>query len=305
MTARSVRLLPFAFACLLAALAGPAQAGTPDAPEVVDADDDARLAPLDIAAVWFDANDTHLVVHIERAATSDSPTPVVCEAGHCAGTGIALRVVFTSLDPLGLPTPALESYASSYVLVRLGPDDANLTAVQGFYDGNGTGTLLGPVNATINGTSIAVAVPRAGAALALPEGPTPGPYRITQPYALSYLMECAPADGCRTQGAPPVEQLASAWDRAPDAEFGLDYVFASPAGPTEAPVLDQTTVTTTSTTTVTVVQKLTSTTTVTEESTVTHIPLPIHVEGKATPGLGMVLAAGGLVASLALRRRLA
>jgi hypothetical protein len=200
--------------------------------------------------------------------------------------------------------PALADYAASYVLVRIGPDDPVLLAAAGFYDDAGAATLLGGVNATIEGTSITVAVPRSNEVLALPMGPTPGAYRLTQPYALSYVMTCDP-QGCSNRPAP-AEQVASAWDRAPDADYGLDYVFPSPppAPPVQAPSPAATTAPA-STTTVTVRETTTRTTTVTQEITVTSTPLPIHVEAKGTPAAGLVFVALALGAGLLVRRGIA
>src|SRR5688572_9899898 len=109
-------LLPTALALLAASLALPAQGRTPEAPGVADASGDAGLPPLDIAAVWFGANETSLVVHILRAEGSDTPpATVVCQEGTCVGRGAALRVVFTVLKPDGSAAPALDGYASSFV----------------------------------------------------------------------------------------------------------------------------------------------------------------------------------------------
>jgi hypothetical protein len=305
MTARSVRLLPFALACLLTALAWPAQSGTADAPEVVDDPGDARLPPLDIAAAWFETNGTDLIVHVERGEGADTaPAIVRCQDGTCVGAGVSLRVVFTVLKPDGTNAPSLADYASSYVLVRLGPDDPDLAAAVGYYDSAGAGTIVSPANVTVDGGSIVVNVPRSSEALALPDGPTPGAYRITQPYALSYILTCDPAQGCGSRSYPDAN-LASAWDRAPDTDFGMDFVFPSP--PPAPPVQAASAATTTapvSTTTVTVVQTTTRTTTVTQEITVTSTPLPIHVEAKGAPSLGLVLVALALCGSLVLRRRL-
>ncbi|MEA3135720.1 MAG: hypothetical protein QOC71_1, partial [Thermoplasmata archaeon] len=289
MTALHVRLLPFALACLLTAFALPTQSGTAEAPEVVDAPGDAGLPPLDIAAAWFEATDTDIVVHIERAEGSGTPPPVVaCQQGNCAGAGVSLRVVFKVLKPDGTPSPTLADYASSYVLVRMGPDDPTFVAALGFYDSAATGTLLDALNATIDGTSISVVVPRASEAIAMPTGPTPGAYRITEPYALSYAMGCVPSEGCLSQGSPH-EATAAGWDRAPDTDFGMDFVFPSPPPP-PAPAAAKATgpaATVTSTTTVTVVQKEVKVMTVTETATFTHTPLPLVSDAKGTPGLGL------------------
>jgi hypothetical protein len=292
MPVRSARLVPFAVVCFLALANTPAQAGTADAPEVVDAEGDADLPPLDIAAVWFESNETDLVIHIERGPESATPPAIVqCQEGACVGAGVALRVVFTVIRPDGTPAPALDGYESSYVLVRVGPEDPAVAAVLGYYTDSNPNAVQA-ANVTINGTSIDVAVPRSSEAIAIPAGATPGAYRITTPFGLSYLMACAPSAevGCLNQG-PLNDQVASAWDRAPDTGFGTDYVFAapSPAEPTQADTATGGS-TVTSTTTVTTMQTETRTMTVEHEVTVTSTPFPVHVEAKGAAGPGFVLA---------------
>jgi hypothetical protein len=301
MPVRSAHILAFALLGFLALAFGPAQAGTPETPEVSDPAGDVQAAPLDLAAVWFEATDTELLVHIERAAGSDAPPPVVaCQAGACAGAGVAVRAVFAVLKPDGTPAPTIEGYTASYVLVRLGVDDPAMAALAGHVDPDGLFVSDGPVNATIEGASVTVVVPRAHPALALPEGPTPGEYRVSEPWAFSAPMACAPDGGQGAVGAPagcpslknqqpgvpPVS--SSEWDRAPDAGVGTDYVFAAP--PSQGDTTDASSgaaSTVTSTTTVTKVETQTRTTTVDREVTVTSTPFPLHVEAKGAAGLGL------------------
>jgi hypothetical protein len=305
MTARSLRLLPLSLACLVTAFAWPAHAGTPEQPEIVDADDDASVPPLDIAAVWFDANDTHLTIHIVRAEGGDSPPPLVlCQAGQCLGAGVALRVVFQSLAPNGSFAPHIEGYNASYVLLRVGPNDANLTTAYGYMDDEADFHSLGQANVTAADAGFNLTLPLDAVALAIPTGPTPGAYRIAGPYALSYALTCTPSagqgsdlEGCLMRSPP-----GSTWDRAPDADVGLDFVFPSPPLPPPEDTRPKVTVTTT--TTVTQVRDRYLTFTVTETATFTHTPFPLHVEAKGTPALG--LAGLGLVFAVAMlvRRKL-
>lgn len=213
------------------------QAGSADAPEVTDAPDDAKDPSLDIADVWFDANATDLSVHIERGSSSTTvPVAGKCAMESCASAGVSLRVVFIVLKADGTPAPTLDKYAASYVLVRLGPDDPTLTAAAGYYDTAGTGTLEGSLNASVDGTSITVDVPRTHATLALPD-PTAG-FTIASPYALSYVLTCDPARGCQSQPAPaspagPADgawgNVSGTWDRAPDQGNGTNYTQAGTA----------------------------------------------------------------------------
>lgn len=304
MPVRSARFLPFALFCFVAMATGPAQAGTAEAPEVVDAEGDADLPALDIAAVWFEANDTDLVIHIERGPDSGTPPAIVqCQDGACVGAGVALRVVFAVLKPDGTPAPELEGYESSYVLVRVGPEDPAVAAALGYYSDSNPNPMQA-ANVTIDGTRIDVVVPRSSEAIAIPAGATPGAYRIATPFGLSYVMACAPSAevGCLNQG-PLNDQVASAWDRAPDTGFGTDYVFAAPppAEPEEA-VLPAAGSTVTSTTTVTTVQTETRTTTMEREVTVTSTPFPVHVEAKGAPSVGPAFLAVALGLGITLRR---
>lgn len=291
--------LPTALALLAASLALPAQGGTPEAPEVADASGDAGFAPLDIAAAWFDANATTLRVHLLRAEGSDTPpATVVCQEGTCAGRGVALRVAFTVLKPDGTAAPALKDYASSFVEVRLGPDDA----IAGHFDGEGAATVLGPVNVTIDGAAIEVAVPLAHGIVGMPGGLASG-YRVSAPYAQSYAMACAPEEGCADISAP-VEPVGSLWDRAPDSGTGADYWLPAPVEPDSAET--QTATTAPSATTVTVVETSTVTRTETQAvtETVTFTPAGDGTGSKASPAAG-ILVAFGVVALAAARRRLA
>src|SRR5688572_23865176 len=106
MTALSVRSLPFALACLLAAIPAPAQAGTAETPEVADPSGDVEVEGLDLTGVWFEATATQLLVHVERAA--DGVANVQCAESQCVGAGSAVRVLFTVLKPDGTPAPAPE-----------------------------------------------------------------------------------------------------------------------------------------------------------------------------------------------------
>jgi hypothetical protein len=289
---------------LVVALALPAQGGTAASPEVTDPAGDAKLLPLDIAAAWFDADDAHLNVHIQRGDGADTaPTAVRCSQGACVGAGVSLRVVFTVLRADGAPAPTLDGYASSYVLVRIGPDDPALSAATGYYDGDGTPTLEETLNATVDGTQITVSVPLSSVVVGLANGLEAGA-RVGSPYALSYILTCDPEQGCGSL-SPPVEQLAPFWDRAPDSGTGADYWLPAPApsgsgsGTTEAPA---------SATTVTVVETQTQTVTRTETQeqteTVTFTPAAVETHVKASPAAGILVAAG-IVALAAVRRRLA
>lgn len=299
------RLLPALAALLVALLAFPAQGGTAAAPEVTDPAGDAKLPPLDIAAAWFDANETHLTVHIQRGDGADTaPAAVKCAQGACAGAGVSLRVVFTVLRADGTPAPTLDGYASSYVLVRLGPDDPAVapSAATGYYDGDGTAALQESLNATVDGVEVAVSVPLSSVVVNLADGPAGA--RITGPYALSYAMPCAPDEGCVNQGAP-AEQLASFWDRAPDTGTGADYWLPAPAAAdSSGGAVDAAA----SSTTVTVVETQTQTVTRTETQeqteTVTFTPAAAETHAKASPAAGILVAAG-IVALAAARRRLA
>lgn len=289
----------------------PAHAGSTDAPEVVDAPGDAGLPPLDIAAAWFEATDTELVVHIERGPDSGSPPAIVqCANGACVGAGVSLRVVFTVLKPDGTPAPAIEGYNASYVLVRLGPEDPSLAAATGYRDAEGTFNVVAPANVSVNGTSIAVTVPRAAESIAIPNGTAPGAYRITAPHGISYLLTCAPdggqgspVEGCLNRPAPR-DELASGWDRAPDTGFGLDFVFPEPAVAEDGPAGNETEEAASATTvTLTQVQTETFTYAVTETVTQTVAPAVDSIE-KTSPGAGILVVL--LLTSLALvaRRRL-
>jgi hypothetical protein len=281
-------------------LALPAQGGSPDAPEVPDGSGDAGLPPLDIASAWFEADGTRLTVHIERAEGSDTvPPAVACQAGQCAGASVSLRVVYEVLGADGKPVPTLDGYAASYVLVRLGASDPNFTAVAGYYDGAGNPTVVEPVTVTVDGPSIDVVVPLASETIGMRDGPLAGS-RLGAPYALSYVMTCAPEEGCLSHGAPD-PQVASLWDRAPDSGTGADYWLPSQdEGPAPPPAAS-------SSTTVTVVETQTATVTRTETfertATVTVTPNAEMSKSKASPTAGL-LVAFAVVGLAALRRRL-
>ncbi|MHB1260166.1 MAG: hypothetical protein ACYC2H_00475 [Thermoplasmatota archaeon] len=316
MTAPSARLLPFAIACLLAALASMAQAGTPDAPEVSDPSGDVNLQGLDVTGVWFEANASTLLVHIVRAG--DTLTPVQCANGQCLGAGAAVRVVFNVLRPDGRPAPTPEGgYNGTYVLVRLGPEDANLSSAVGHYDLENVPQPTGPANLTRDGALLTLAIPLDHPDLAIPTGATPGAYRLNGTYALSYALVCLPDPGqqppapaptlpfaCRMHQQPSPDPGAQTvwkayWDRAPDAGAGQDFVFPSPPPDPSAPAA-----TVTNTVTVTQTQTKTRTTTDTLTETFTSTPFPLHVEAQGVPAGGLALAATALGVGLLVRRRM-
>lgn len=315
MTAQALRFLPLA-TLLLAVLSAPTQAGTPDAPEVTDPSGDVGIEGIDVTGVWFEANATTLLVHVVRAG--DTPTPVQCAQGQCLGAGAAVRVVFNVLRPDGSPAPTPEGgYNGTYVLVRLGPEDGNLSSAVGHYDSDNVAQPTGPAKLTREGALLTVAVPLDHPDLALPLGPAPGAYRLNGTYALSYALACLPDPGqqppapvpnafaCRMYNQPAPDATALTvwqpyWDRAPDTGAGLDFVFPSPP-PEPAPAAAAST----ATMTVTQTQTKTRTTTDTVTETVTSTPLPLHVEAQSVPAAGLGLAAAALAVALLARRRLA
>lgn len=294
-------------AAAVALLAVPAQGGTSDAPEVTDASGDAKLPQLDLAAAWFEANETTLRLHVLRGPDSGAPPPATtCQQGSCVGASAAVRIVFSVLHADGSPAPALTDYAASYVLVRLGLDDPTVAAVSGFYDSKGNAADKAAVTAVVDGAAITVDLPLSSEVVGLPDGLESGA-RVATPYAASYLLACAPEEGCGTL-SPPAEPAASLWDRAPDSGTGADFWLPEPAVPESSSTSETQTSTVASASTVTVVQTQTQTVTRTETlertSTVIFTPAAAETHEKASPAAGILVAAA-IVGLALLRRRLA
>lgn len=300
-------------AFILAALALPAQAGTPDTPEMPDAAGDACLlldsaAPcvpltgmpatadaLDVVASWVDAPDAD---HLNFSLQVGEPTPVAGAGvggeapmlGCLSAAGdLEYEVHFRTRTPDGTllaPTdPDGNELTDLFVQARLSCDTAAQAGAMGWefvlaytYDGTAGSTIsTQAVNGSVADGVFSWTVDRAGPLVALPAGDAAAGHKVTDLVAISAVGFSVVAGSGGFQA-----------DAAPDAGFGIDYVFAAApsAPPAEAPTT-ATGSTVTSTTTVTTVQTQTRTMTVEREVTFTSTPFPVHVEAKGAAGLGL------------------
>lgn len=307
---RPLLLAPIALGALLALLLLPGgDAGTAEAPEVQDSTGDTAGA-LDLVAAWVSTDDANVTFHVRLAQLPQPPAPTQqCGDTGCAAAAVALRWDFAAIAPNGSAAPALEHYNGSFLVYRHGPADEGLRTVVGYLGAEGAATLVGNASAAVNGTEVAVTLPRGHAVLGIPEGATPGAYRITRLVASSAPHACTPAAGDMAAACQALPSLragtggataSATWDRAPDVGAGLDFVFASPP-----PVP---TVTVTQTLTQTVSTTLTATehppAPDAETRTVTEQPSTLFHATRGAPLPGAVAGLALLGAVILVRRRL-
>lgn len=222
---------------LILALAPLAQAGSPDSPEIVDAQDDGGLAQLDIRKLWVDKDDPlNLTFHLLVGGDLPSvPTTSRCEASNCTFTSLTYRILFRVTDRSGAPLPQVADYNRSYVAYRHGPNGTLVSPV-GTYDDENAFTAHGSANVTVEGSEIVLRIARSNAAVNMPTGPTPGSI-VDRLYAYDSPQACTP-DGCEpvpkpTVAAPPTGGivLVNDWDRAPNQGYANATAFPAPPPP--------------------------------------------------------------------------
>lgn len=272
----------------LVALAAPSQAGSLSHPEVSDQRED--TAPiLDLLAMWYDVTDTAVAVHVAVASLPEpTANTTVCQEAGCIGLSLVVAASFRVVPPGAASSVDNQSVLLQY---RWAWGQAGAATVA---QRNATGALQGelPVAGNLSAGVVVFTMPRNHTYLQIPQGPTPGAFRLNESVATTWLARCRlTVDPVLTAACEPVTGPAGLpGDRAPDAGAGRDYLFAQPL-PTH---------TMTQTATQTVTATVTATSTETQEvltvlsATATAFPSSISREGLPGPGLLVALALLGL-----------
>jgi MYXO-CTERM domain-containing protein len=245
-------ILPFA--CLAILLLSPlAAAGTPDNPEVVDPADDADLlGTLDITGVYVNATDANVTFHLvvpNLLALPDTDAGACTNLG-CAALAFTFQVEFVVVRPDGSPAPTLPGYGNTYLAYRVNAPPS-LRTVAAYRATDQTVHSVSAVDGSAGDGEVVISVPRSDPALNIPAGSASSLYRITGLFAYSAPQLCSPHSSlART----PVVELGACsslplvgvggdntlpftstteWDRAPDTDFGGDFVFPVVAPPSE------------------------------------------------------------------------
>lgn len=293
-----------------------AHAGSPEAPDLVDAEGDGGLDQLDLRSLWIDTADgQNLTFHL----TLGEALPAVpqntsgCADPGCAFASLTYRIIFRVLGPDGAPLPTVADYNRSYVAYRHGPGDG-LASPVGFFDGKDALTLTGSAAVALDGANLTLRIPRSDPAVNMPSGPTPGTvvaglYAYDSPQGCSPAA-CAPLVKPALNTTPGVDSatVVNDWDRAPDVGFAAATAFPAPppapagpepsgsasASPTAAPKPTQ-------------APAPPAPTTVTVTQTASPSPDPLapasDEQGKESPGPAVPLAAVALLGLALLARR--